>query len=139
MAAYDWPASACRLGRGFDALCLLLALVLLAALVALTLWLWQGRQRPLLLAPAIGELSGCLEMAAPQAPLEAACTGERGSAAARIESTLGALGPRRSVDGRFELGLAQRLLDQLNLLQDTHDQRSPVATADGQQLDSWTQ
>ena len=98
------PARADSAGRGFDALCLLLALVLLAALVALTLWLWQGRQRPLLLAPAIGELSDCLEMAAPHAPLEAACTGERGSAAARIESTLGALGPRRSVDGRFELG-----------------------------------
>ena len=45
------PARADSAGRGFDALCLLLALVLLAALVALTLWLWQGRQRPLLLAP----------------------------------------------------------------------------------------
>ena len=44
------PARADSAGRGFDALCLLLALALLAALVALTLWLWQGRQRPLLLA-----------------------------------------------------------------------------------------
>ena len=90
--------------RATNAVCLALALMLLAALIALSVWLWQGRQRPLLLAPAIGELSDCLEMAAPQAPLEAACTGDRGSAAARIEATLNAVGPRRSADGRFELG-----------------------------------
>ena len=93
-----------RSGRGFDLLCAALALALLAALIALSAWLWQGRQRPLLLAPAIGELSDCLEMMAPQAPLEAACTGEHGSAAARIETALNAVGPRRSADGRFELG-----------------------------------
>ena len=93
-----------RTGRGFHLLCAALALALLAALIALAVWLWQGRQRPLLLAPAIGELSDCLEMMAPQAPLEAACTGERGSAAARIETTLSAIGPARSADGRFELG-----------------------------------
>ena len=101
------PARADSAGRGLDALCLLLALALLAALVALTLWLWQGRQRPLLLAPAIGELSDCLEMAAPHAPLEAACTGERGSAAARIETTQGARDSRRSLDGRVERGYTQ--------------------------------
>ena len=71
-------------GRGFDLFCLALALALLAALIALSAWLWQGRQQPLLLAPAIGELSDCLEMAAPAQPLEAACTGEHGSAGARI-------------------------------------------------------
>ena len=57
-------------GRGFDLFCLALALALLAALIALSAWLWQGRQQPLLLAPAIGELSDCLEMAAPAQPLE---------------------------------------------------------------------
>ncbi len=103
-------------GRGFDLFCLALALALLAALIALSAWLWQGRQQPLLLAPAIGELSDCLEMAAPAQPLEAACTGEHGSAAARIESTLQAVGPRRSADGRFELGYTL-LVPLLNLFE----------------------
>ena len=93
-----------RAGRGVDAACALLAAALLAALLGLSLWLWQGGQRPLLLAPAIGELGDCLDLAPPPAPLEPACTGARGSAAARIESALQALGPRRSADGHFELG-----------------------------------
>lgn len=93
-----------RTERGVEWACVVLACALLAALLALTAWLWQGRQQPLLLAPAIGELSDCLEMAEPRAPLEAACTGPQGSAAARIETALQALGPRRSADGHFELG-----------------------------------
>ncbi len=105
-----------RQGRGFELFCLALALALLAALIALSGWLWQGRQQPLLLAPAIGELSDCLEMATPAQPLEPACTGEHGSAAARIESTLQALGPRRSADGRFELGYTL-LVPLLNLFE----------------------
>ena len=106
--------------RGVDAVCVALGLALLMALVALSLWLWQGRQRPLLLAPAIGELSDCLEMATPQAPLEPACLGETGSAAARIEKTLDALGPRRSADGRFELGYTL-LVPLLNLFEPQGD------------------
>jgi hypothetical protein len=102
--------------RGFDALCVAFALALLAALIAFTAWLWRGGERPLLLAPAIGELSDCLEMAAPQAPLEAACTGAQGSAAARVESTLQALGPRRSADGHFEMGYTL-LVPLLNLFE----------------------
>ncbi len=106
--------------RGFNAVCALLALALLSALIGFSIWLWQGGQRPLLLAPAIGELSDCLEMAAPQAPLEAACTGAQGSAAARIESTLQALGPQRSADGRFEMGYTL-LVPLLNLFEPQGD------------------
>ena len=83
-----------RPGRGVDAVGAALAAGLLAALVGLSAWLWQGGQRPLLLAPAIGELADCLDMAPAQAPLEPACTGPRGSAAQRIEATLAGLGPR---------------------------------------------
>ena len=93
-----------RRPRGIDILCGTLALALLAALLLLGGWLWQGGQRPLLLAPAIGELADCLEMAPPAAPLEPACSGPQGSAAARVEATLQALGPARSADGHFALG-----------------------------------
>ena len=36
---------------GIDALCVVLALALLAGLVAMAAWLWQGARQPLLLAP----------------------------------------------------------------------------------------
>ncbi|MFT4195152.1 MAG: hypothetical protein QM614_10950, partial [Ottowia sp.] len=93
-----------RAGRGVDVACGAMALVLLALLLGFSAWLWRGQQQPLLLVPAIGGLGDCLEMAAPAAPLEAACAGPQGSAAARIDAALDALGPRRSPDGRFELG-----------------------------------
>ncbi len=89
---------------GIEALCAALALALLALLAALSVWLWQGGQQPLLLAPAIGGLNDCLALAAPPAPLEPACVGEGGSAAARVQTALDQLGPRRSKDGDFELG-----------------------------------
>ncbi len=117
--AFTMPDST-RANRPINALCVALAALLLAALIALSAWLWQGRQRPLLLAPAIGELSDCLAMAAPQAPLEADCTGPQGSAAARIEATLQAVGPRRSADGRFELGYTL-LVPLLNLFEPQGD------------------
>ncbi|HQD14668.1 MAG TPA: hypothetical protein PLY54_04445, partial [Ottowia sp.] len=105
-----------RPGRGVDAVGAALAAGLLAALVGLSAWLWQGGQRPLLLAPAIGELADCLDMAPAQAPLEPACTGPQGSAAQRIETTLAGLGPRRSADGHFELGYTL-VVPLLNLFQ----------------------
>ena len=51
-----------RPGRGVDAVGVALAAGLLAALVGLSAWLWQGGQHPLLLAPAIGALADCLDM-----------------------------------------------------------------------------
>jgi len=93
-----------RSGRGSDALCAALALGLLALLIGFSSWLWRAQHQPLLLAPAIGGLGDCLELAAPAAPLEAACTGPRGSAAARVDAALDALGPRRSPNGHFALG-----------------------------------
>ncbi|HOM19623.1 MAG TPA: hypothetical protein PK214_01605 [Ottowia sp.] len=105
-----------RPGRGVDAVGVALAAGLLAALLGLSAWLWQGGQHPLLLAPAIGELADCLDMAPAQAPLEPACTGPRGSAAQRIEATLAGLGPRRSADGHFELGYTL-VVPLLNLFQ----------------------
>ena len=75
-----------RAGRGVDAVCGAMALALLALLLGFSVWLWRGLHQPLLLAPAIGGLSDCLEMAAPAAPLEAACAGPQGSAAARIDT-----------------------------------------------------
>lgn len=110
------PPTPTRHWRGLDGLIAACALALFLAAVALSAWLWRGGQRPLLLAPAIGELSDCLEMAPPHAPLEAACTGAQGSAAARIESTLQALGPQRSADGRFEMGYTL-LVPLLNLFE----------------------
>ena len=101
---------------GIDALCVVLALALLAGLVAMAAWLWQGARQPLLLAPAIGGLNACLEMAAPEHPLEAACTGPQGSAAARVEQALHALGPRRSADGDFTVGYTL-LVPLLNLFE----------------------
>ena len=89
---------------------------LLLALFGFTAWLWHSAQTPLLLAPAIGGLNPCLEMAALKAPVDAACTGDRGSAAARIESALQAVGPRRSSDGQFELGYTL-LVPLLNLFE----------------------
>ena len=105
-----------RPGRGVDAVGVALAAGLLAALLGLSAWLWQGGQHPLLLAPAIGELADCLDMAPAQAPLEPACTGPRGSAAQRIEATLAGLGPRRSADGHFALGYTL-VVPLLNLFQ----------------------
>ena len=93
-----------------------LSLALLTALFGLSAWLWQGTQTPLLLAPAIGGLNPCLEMAAAKTPLDATCTGDQGSAAARIESALQAVGPRRSSDGHFELGYTL-LVPLLNLFE----------------------
>jgi hypothetical protein len=93
-----------RVWRGIDALCAALALGLLGLLAGFSVWLWRAQNQPLLLAPAIGGLSDCLELIAPAAPLEPACTGPRGSAAARIDAALNALGPRRSPNGHFELG-----------------------------------
>jgi hypothetical protein len=90
--------------RAIDALCAALAIALFALLLGFSAWLWRSPPPPLLLAPAIGGLSDCLDMAAPAAPLEAACTGARGSAAARVNAALDALGPRRSPNGHFELG-----------------------------------
>ena len=102
MAVADVQAG--RAGRGIDAVALGLALGLLALLIGFSAWLWQGRQQALLLAPAIGGLGDCLELSAPAAPLEGACSGAQGSAAARINAALDALGPRRSPNGHFELG-----------------------------------
>ena len=73
-----------RQGRGFDLFCLALALALLAALIALSAWLWQGRQQPLLLAPAIGELSDCLEMAAPSRAVASASASLTSTVPSRI-------------------------------------------------------
>ena len=105
-----------RAGRGIDALCAALALGLFALLIGFSVWLWRAQYQPLLLAPAIGGLNDCLELAAPAAPLEAACTGPRGSAAARIDAALDALGPRRSPNGHFELGYTL-VVPLLNLFQ----------------------
>ncbi|MFD2378878.1 hypothetical protein ACFSTJ_17325 [Ottowia pentelensis] len=44
-------------GRGPDAVCAALALAVLALLIGVSIWLWQGQRRPLLLAPAIGGLN----------------------------------------------------------------------------------
>ncbi|MDR2154478.1 MAG: beta-galactosidase [Burkholderiaceae bacterium] len=101
---------------GVDVVCAGLALGLLALLIGLSVWLWRGSNPPLLLAPAIGGLSDCLEMVPPAAPLEPACTGAQGSAAARIDAALDALGPRRSPNGHFELGYTL-VVPLLNLFQ----------------------
>jgi hypothetical protein len=89
---------------GIDVLCALLALALLASLAALSIGLWQASKQPLLLVPAIGSLNECLDLTAHTGPPDAACTGVHGSAAARVEQALHALGPRRSANGHFELG-----------------------------------
>jgi len=99
-----------------DALCALLALALLALLAAVSLRLWQAQRQPLLLAPAIGGLNECLYLAAPTAPEDPACTGEHGSAAARVTRALDALGPRRGRNGHFELGYTL-LVPLLNLFE----------------------
>ena len=105
-----------RSWAGIDGLCAALALGLLALLIGFSAWLWRAENQPLLLAPAIGGLNDCLEMATPVAPLEPACTGPRGSAAARIDAALNALGPRRSPNGHFELGYTL-LVPLLNLFE----------------------
>ncbi|MDO5289619.1 MAG: beta-galactosidase [Pseudomonadota bacterium] len=87
-----------------DRVCAVFALALLAALLAFSAWLWHSGRQPLLLAPAIGGLHDCLDMAPPAQALEAACEGASGSAAERVEKTLSALGPPRNADGRFALG-----------------------------------
>ncbi|MDR0275794.1 MAG: hypothetical protein LBI48_10765 [Burkholderiaceae bacterium] len=99
-----WPQSEPATRSGVNALCALLALTLLTLLAAVSVWLWQAGRQPLLLAPAIGGLNECLQLRALTAPQEPACTGEHGSAAARVKQALDALGPRRSADGHFELG-----------------------------------
>ncbi|MDO5088015.1 MAG: hypothetical protein Q4D74_10490 [Comamonadaceae bacterium] len=89
---------------GIQAVCAGLAAALLAALAGFSGWLWQAGQAPLLLAPAVGGLNPCLSLGDAGAPADAACTGAQGSAAARIEQVLQALGPPASADGRFRLG-----------------------------------
>lgn len=111
------PPAASRL-RSIDWFCLALALALLVALALTSTWLWHESRRPLLLTPTIGRLSDCLEMAPPRAgELEAACLGEQGSAAERIESALRQFGsPQRSPDGHFEMGYTL-LVPLLNLFE----------------------
>ena len=68
--------------------------------------------RPLLLAPMINVMQGCLEQpplpaatpAATRGPVMQACRRSGGSAAALIESTLDRLAPRLGPTGRYELG-----------------------------------
>ncbi len=67
--------------------------------------------QPLLLAPMINVMQGCIERpqpslttALPDGPVVQTCRREGGSAAALVESTLQRLGPQRSPDGRYELG-----------------------------------
>lgn len=105
-----------RAWRGVDAVCAVLALALLALLIGVSAWLWRGQQQPLLLAPAIGGLGDCLELATPAAPLEPSCSGPRGSAAARIDAALNALGPRQSANGHYALGYTL-VVPLLNLFQ----------------------
>lgn len=67
----------------------------------------HGESAPLFLAPMIDITSACIQavqadVAVPN--VAPGCTGDQGSAAQLVEETLSALGPRRSVDGRFELG-----------------------------------
>lgn len=104
--------------RGIDWLCLALALALLAALALTSAWLWRESRRPLLLAPAIGRLSDCLEMEPPRTgELEAACLGPQGSAAERIEAALQQLdAPPPGAGGHFELGYTL-LVPLLNLFE----------------------
>ena len=110
-------------GRGVRWACGVLALAIVLALAALSIALWRGGERPLLLAPAIGGLSDCLDMTEPDAPLEAACTGAQGSAAARVQGILSALGPRQSPNGRLQVGYTL-VVPLLNLFR-------PDAQADG--------
>jgi len=83
-----------------------LAALLLAGLIAFSVWLWQGGQQPLLLAPAIGGLNACLDLVPPRAgqPLASSCAGPQGSAAALVDQDLQRLGPPVSRDGNFQLG-----------------------------------
>ena len=72
------------------------------------------RGEPLLLAPMINVMQGCIDKsdppprvgtpAGPSGPIAQACQRDGGSAAALIESTLQRVGPRLSADGRYELG-----------------------------------
>ena len=72
------------------------------------------RGQPLLLAPMINVIQGCIEKpdalasgrtpAALPGPIVQACQRDGGSAAALIESTLQRVGPQRSPDGHYELG-----------------------------------
>ncbi len=110
-------------GRGVRWACGALALAIVLALAAFSIALWRGGDRALLLAPAIGGLSDCLDMAEPSAPLEAACSGAQGSAAARVQGILSALGPRQSPDGRLQVGYTL-VVPLLNLFR-------PDAQADG--------
>jgi hypothetical protein len=92
-----------------------LAALLLAALIALSAWLWQSGRQPLLLVPAIGGLNACLDLVPPHAglPQPSSCDGPQGSAAEVIEQYLQQLGPRQSPDGHFQVGytLVLPLLD----------------------------
>jgi hypothetical protein len=58
---------------------------------------------PLLLAPMFNVFDPCNDLAEPPAGI-GDCNREGGSPAKLIENTLSALGPRRSPNGRFELG-----------------------------------
>jgi len=82
------------------------AALLFAGLVAFSIWLWQGGRQPLLLAPAIGGLNACLDLAPPQPgqPFAPDCAGPQGSAAALVNQNLQRLGPGTSRDGHFEVG-----------------------------------
>ncbi|MEZ5608021.1 MAG: hypothetical protein R3E52_13095 [Burkholderiaceae bacterium] len=120
-----------RAGRGAEAVCAALALAVLALLIGMSIWLWQGQRRPLLLAPAIGGLNPCLDMSAPSpsAPLrDAACIGPQGSAAGQVEAILSALGPRQSPDGRLRVGYTL-VVPLLNLF------RPDTAAAGGWRID----
>lgn len=78
------------------------AVALLLALWLHGVWQLQAGTR-LLLAPMIGALDNCL-FSKNEAHSRVACRGEAASAVGVIESSLQALGPAVSKDGRFELG-----------------------------------
>lgn len=94
-------------GAGARRFVLVFALLWLLALAALSLHLWQQRQRPLLLVPALGGLHACLKLEhRPEKSdhLPPDCAGAQGSAAGLVEAQLSALGPAQSTDGRWQLG-----------------------------------
>lgn len=131
MPELDPAAPPAGRGRLIGALCVLLAGAIVLALAALTVTLWQGGRQPLLLAPAIGGLNPCLDVAAPTPgapPPDAACAGTQGSAAGQVESILSALGPRQSPDGRLQVGYTL-VVPLLNLF------RPDAAAAGGWRID----
>jgi hypothetical protein len=98
------------------------AALLFAGLLVFSIWLWQSGRQPLLLVPAIGGLSACLDLVAPQPgqPFAPDCAGPQGSAAALVNQNLQRLGPGTSRDGDFEVGYTL-VLPLLNFFQsDAH-------------------